>query len=134
MRAEAMSAGLDWEKIKEGAAALLPFAEFLSRQTTTTVDDQIVSYLRLIVGRRQMMGSVSPEMAQGMVGGRVRDRISQRIRDRIRQRAVESGAPPDAVDEALDAMESDRPFIDWLLNGGFEKLLELFFKFLPLFI
>ena len=133
MKAEAMAAGLDWEKIKEGAAALIPFAEFLSQQTTTTVDDQIVAYLKLIVGRRRVMGSASPDSAQ-MVGGPIRDRLSQRVRDRLRQRAIEWGAPAEAVDAALDAMESDRPFIDWLLNGGFEKLLELFLKVIPLFI
>lgn len=64
----------------------------------------------------------------------IRNAINNRIRERLKKAAIERGAEPAAVDAILDDMESDRPFVDWLLNGGFEKILELILKLLPLFL
>jgi hypothetical protein len=60
----------------------------------------------------------------------IRNAINTRIRKRLKDAAVEKGADAAAVDAILDDMESDRPFVDWLLNGGFEKILELIMKLL----
>lgn len=40
------------------------------------------------------------------------------------------------ADEFLSGVEADtgRPFLDWLMNGGLEKLLELILKLLPIFL
>lgn len=42
----------------------------------------------------------------------------------------------DVAERALAAyeVESDRPFLDWLTNGGLEKLIEIILKLLPLFV
>lgn len=64
---------------------------------------------------------------------RIRSKANQRIRDHLRFAAIANGADPVRVDAVLDEMEDDRPFLDWLLNGGFEKLLELLMKLLVLF-
>lgn len=39
------------------------------------------------------------------------------------------------INKAIDILEeeSDRPFLDWLMNGGFEKLLEMILKIIALF-
>lgn len=163
LRVLAELAGLkvDWDEAKAWAVAVLPLAEKIAATTATTTDDQIVAILRSIVqrptvGGTQPTGGESPfrkAMRQTMTigdgsgippapsslpqetgAGRIRSKIDQRIRDRLRDRALENGAPAAAVDAALDEMESDRPFLDWLLNGGFEKLLELILRLIPLFI
>ena len=64
----------------------------------------------------------------------IRNAINNRIRKRLRDAAVEAGRSAADVDAVLDDMESERPFVDWLLNGGFEKILELILKLLPLFV
>lgn len=64
----------------------------------------------------------------------IRNAINNRIRKRLRDAAIEAGRAPADVDAVLDDMESDRPFLDWLLSGGFEKVLELILKLLPLFV
>jgi hypothetical protein len=64
----------------------------------------------------------------------IRNAINARIRQRLKDAAIARGAEASAVDAVLDDMESDRPFVDWLLNGGFEKILELILKLLPLFL
>lgn len=72
----------------------------------------------------------------------VRGLIRRRLVDRV---ARESGKPRAVCEQCVDmvlaemerehrATAADRPFLDWLLNGGFEKILELVLKFLPLFL
>ena len=70
----------------------------------------------------------------------VRNLIRRRLIDRA---AEKSGKPRQVVEQCVDmvlaemegeAKASNRPFIDWLLNGGFEKILELVLKLLPLFL
>lgn len=116
------SAGLDWSKVKEGAVAFLPFAEFLAKQTATDKDDQFIAFVRLLLAMPQPMG------------GLVRDDISQFIRERLRARAIRHGADPALIDKALDKMESDRPWLDWLKDGGWEQLLKILLMLIPLFV
>lgn len=60
------------------------------------------------------------------------------LRDFVRNRLVaaaarQSGRPVAEVEEAVDAVLADqeqtrggeRPFLDWLLNGGFKQILEI---------
>lgn len=55
------------------------------------------------------------------------------IRRKLKQEATDSGYRADEVDDVLDQLESERPLLDWLLNGGFEKLLDLLLTILALF-
>jgi hypothetical protein len=50
--------------------------------------------------------------------------------------AKRGGVSEAQADAALASLEdaSDQPFLDWILNGGLEKLIELVLKLLPLFI
>jgi len=38
----------------------------------------------------------------------------------------------EAVEEQLAELESDRPFLDWLASGGFEKIIALILRLLGL--
>lgn len=64
---------------------------------------------------------------------RLRSKANQRIRDRLKVEAIAKGATEAEVDHALDEMETERPFIDWLLNGGFEQIFALLMKLIALF-
>lgn len=55
------------------------------------------------------------------------------IHRQLKKRAEDAGYPPSEVDAALFELESERPLLDWLLNGGFEKLLEMLLTILALF-
>lgn len=63
------------------------------------------------------------QVAQWKPGSRIRNWL----KERIVAEAVKQGASAEqaqaAFEEAVGA--SDRPFLDWLANGGFEKLLEI---------
>jgi hypothetical protein len=51
----------------------------------------------------------------------IRDRLHERLVDA----AVARGADRGEAEAAVDDLESERPLVDWLLNGGFQKLLDL---------
>ena len=59
--------------------------------------------------------------------------IVQLIRRRLKREAMDSGYSAEDVDKALENLESERPILDWLLNGGFEKLLDMVLTILALF-
>lgn len=59
--------------------------------------------------------------------------IRNLIRRRLIARAVERGFSREDAEATLSQMESERPILDWLINGGFEQFLELFLKLLALF-
>lgn len=73
--------------------------------------------------------------AVGLGGGFGRGRLRERLKSRIVAAAVAKGATEDeavaAFEQALG--ESDRPILDWLQNGGFEKLLEIVMTIIKLF-
>lgn len=58
------------------------------------------------------------------------------IRDRLRERlvaaAVAEGADRHAAEAAVDDLAGERPLLDWLMNGGFQKLLELILTLIKL--
>lgn len=58
------------------------------------------------------------------------------LRDRIRKKllddAVAKGADPEKAKAAIAELEGERPLLDWLLAGGFDKLLELILAILAL--
>lgn len=62
-----------------------------------------------------------------MTAGPIRKRLRERLKARIVKEAVAKGATAEAAGVAFEeAMaEGDRPILDWLLDGGFEKLLEI---------
>lgn len=68
-------------------------------------------------------GDAMSQVAQWKPGSILRNRL----KERIVAEAVKQGASAEqaqaAFEEAVGA--SDRPFLDWLANGGFEKLLEI---------
>ena len=51
---------------------------------------------------------------------------------RLRERALREGADPKKVELVIKEMESERPLIDWLRNGGFEALFNLFMELIKL--
>jgi hypothetical protein len=55
------------------------------------------------------------------------------IRNRLLAAAEENGYPKEVAEEALRSMESDRPLLDWLLNGGLAQLITTFLELLALF-
>ena len=61
------------------------------------------------------------------------DRIRpfQRLKQRAIDGAVARGANREEVEAAL-AEIGDRPILDWLMNGGLEKIIELILKILAL--
>lgn len=59
--------------------------------------------------------------------------IRNLIRRRLIAKAVDRGFTREHAEAVLADMESERPILDWLINGGFEQLLELFLKLLALF-
>ena len=58
------------------------------------------------------------------------------IRDRLRERlvaaAVAEGADRHAAEAAVDDLAGERPLLDWLMSGGFEKLLQLILTLIKL--
>lgn len=54
----------------------------------------------------------------------------------IRLAARRSGKSEAEVSKALAHLEADsgRPFLDWLLDGGLEKLIDILLKLLPLLV
>ena len=54
------------------------------------------------------------------------------LRKRIVAAAVSRGAGEAEAVLALAEIESDRPLLDWLMDGGFEKIVELILKLLAL--
>jgi hypothetical protein len=70
----------------------------------------------------------------GIVGaalGRERPLIA-RLRARVIQGAVAKGAKEEDARAALAEIESERPILDWLANGGLEKIVDLVLKLLSL--
>ncbi len=69
-----------------------------------------------------------------LTAGPIRKRLRERLKARIVREAVAKGATAEAAGAAFDeAMaESDRPFLDWLMDGGFEKLLQIVLRILDL--
>ena len=58
------------------------------------------------------------------------------LRDRLRQRvidaAVAKGASVADATTAVDEVATDRPLLDWLFNGGFDKLVQLILEIIAL--
>lgn len=54
------------------------------------------------------------------------------VRRRLREAAIERGADPAKVDQVLAEIESERPILDWLKNGGFEALLKFIMELIAL--
>lgn len=61
--------------------------------------------------------------------------IRNRLKARVVRAAVEKGHTAAEAEQAFEDgwASSDRPFIDWFVNGGFEKLLEIVLNLLKLF-
>lgn len=58
--------------------------------------------------------------------------IRDRLRERLVDAAVAQGADRDAAEAAADDLASERPLLDWLLNGGFDQLLQLLLTLIKL--
>ncbi len=71
------------------------------------------------------------ETVQGWKPGSV---LRKRLKARVVEAAKAQGADEVKAGEAFEQAlaESDRPFLDWLLNGGFEKLLEIVMRIITL--
>ncbi len=58
------------------------------------------------------------------------------FRKRLIAAAMKKGATEkkatNAVDKVLGDLPTDKPFLDWLTNGGFEKLLAMILRILAL--
>jgi hypothetical protein len=58
------------------------------------------------------------------------------LRDRLAERlvadAVAKGADKKKAEEVVADLQSERPILDWFLNGGWEKLVELVLKLIDL--
>jgi hypothetical protein len=58
------------------------------------------------------------------------------LRDRLAERlvadAVARGADKKKAEEVVADLQSERPILDWFLNGGWEKLVELVLKLIDL--
>lgn len=67
-----------------------------------------------------------------VAAGPFRKRLAARIRERIVADAVLRGADESKVREVVADLEGERPLLDWLLNGGFEKLLALIMELIEL--
>lgn len=69
-----------------------------------------------------------------LTAGPIRKRLRERLKSRIVKEAVAKGATAEAAGAAFEeAMaEGDRPFLDWLMDGGFEKLLQIVLRILDL--
>lgn len=56
------------------------------------------------------------------------------LRDRVRARLLDAaeanGADRDAANRVLAELEGERPILEWLLDGGWEKLLALVLELL----
>lgn len=68
---------------------------------------------------RSRIGRLPPETERRFRP--VRDALVRKLKNA----AVEEGADPEKVDTVLAEMESGRPLLDWLRNGGFESLVKL---------
>lgn len=55
------------------------------------------------------------------------------LRERVIKGAVARGASEADARAALAEIESDRPLLDWLANGGLEKIIDLILKLLAAF-
>jgi len=55
------------------------------------------------------------------------------IRSQLIDRAVAAGADRRKAEQAAAILESERPFLDWLMNGGFEKLFALIMQLIGAF-
>lgn len=58
--------------------------------------------------------------------------IRDRLRDRLIDVAVSRGADRATAEEVVDEVASERPLLDWLMNDGFEKLLDMILKLIGL--
>lgn len=58
--------------------------------------------------------------------------IRDRLRDRLVDAAVARGADRDAAEAIVEEVAAERPLLDWLMNGGFEKLLDMILKLIGL--
>ncbi len=58
----------------------------------------------------------------------LRDRLVQRLIDD----AVEKGADRKKAEEVVRDLDTERPILDWLRNGGWKELLELVLKLIAL--
>lgn len=76
------------------------------------------------IGSTGQIGSIGPVGIQGILPGIGEGRIlRKRIAAAIKRR---NAAITDAqIDDAIASLESERPLMDWLLNGGIEKIIEL---------
>lgn len=61
-----------------------------------------------------------------------RPTLRERLRTRLVDAAVAKGASPIAAGLAVNQLASERPLLDWLLDGGWEKLLALVLELIKL--
>lgn len=64
--------------------------------------------------------------------GPIRRRLSERVRERIIAAAVARGADEAKVREVVNDLESERPILDWLMNGGLEALIKFIMELIAL--
>lgn len=84
------------------------------------------------VGHEVPTGDPIQAEAVGFVAAARRRPIRDRFRDRLVDAAVARGADRAAAEGVVDELASDRPLLDWLMGGGFEKLLEMVMKLIGL--
>lgn len=70
-------------------------------------------------------------MAEEDLIGRRRP-LRDRLHARLVEAAVAQGADREAATAVVDELASERPLLDWLLNGGFEKLLQMIMTLISL--
>lgn len=95
-------------------------------------DPPRTAYDDMVIGPQEFIPHPSAEPMAGAKGF-----FPRPLRDRLRARLTEEallaagpGASHAQVAAILDELESDRPLIDWLLNGGWEKILALILQLL----
>lgn len=80
---------------------------------------------------------IHSEDTMAVGAGPIRARLAKRL-DTLRSNAIEAavakGADRARAESAMEEIESDRPLLDWLHNGGFEKLLKLLLELLKIAI
>jgi hypothetical protein len=67
---------------------------------------------------------------KGILGGPQRRPLLNALRNRAVAGAVARGVSEQDARAALAEIESDRPLLDWLANGGLEKIIDLILKLL----
>ncbi len=54
-------------------------------------------------------------------------------KNRLVRAALEKGADLESIEKAIAHLESDRPLVDWFINGGFQQILKMIMDLILMF-